>query len=83
MLADPQGPKSELFEFRMQAADPTEEDIEMEELDTPEVSFGKHVRNKRVDVGIRIVEDMSKKLINTVTSSISSLSNEGLTHSGR
>ncbi|KAI1118534.1 hypothetical protein F5Y14DRAFT_217796 [Nemania sp. NC0429] len=48
VLAATQGTMGELFEFRMQAADLTAADIEMEEFDTPEASFVKYVRNKKV-----------------------------------
>ncbi|KAI0449236.1 hypothetical protein F5B21DRAFT_61451 [Xylaria acuta] len=56
VLADPQGTMGELVEFRMQAINITACDIEMEDLDTPEVSFGKHVRNKRVSFNTLCLE---------------------------
>jgi len=53
VLADPQDTMGGLVEFRMQALDITTSDIEMGCLDTPEVSFGKYMRNKRVSVRIQ------------------------------
>jgi hypothetical protein len=52
LLADPQDIMGGLVEFRMQARDITNSDIEMGCMDTPEVSFGKYMRNKREKVSL-------------------------------
>lgn len=47
VLAKPSDTMEEVVELRMQAEEITNEDIEMGEMDTPEVSFETHLRGKR------------------------------------
>jgi len=50
VLAKLEGTMGELVELRMQATDIREQDIEMGELDTPEISFEKYLKGKETKV---------------------------------